>query len=52
MGWGKFTSIGIPWELKYYEKYESKSEALKREREIKNKKSRKYILISHSDQLL
>jgi putative endonuclease len=43
MGWGKYTSKGIPWELKYYESYETKTEALRREREIKSKKSRKYI---------
>ncbi len=44
MGWGKYTSKGIPWKIIYFEKYNSKSEALKREKEIKNKKSRKYIL--------
>ena len=43
LGWGRFTKTGIPWELVYFEQYESKSECLKREREIKNKKSRKYI---------
>jgi putative endonuclease len=43
MGWGKYTSKGIPWELKYYESYETKTEALRREREIKSKKSRMYI---------
>uniref|UniRef100_A0A832DG00 GIY-YIG nuclease family protein n=1 Tax=Ignavibacterium album TaxID=591197 RepID=A0A832DG00_9BACT len=43
MGWGKYTKSGIPWEIVYYETYNTKSEALKREREIKNKKSRKYI---------
>jgi putative endonuclease len=43
MGWGKFTSGGIPWEIVYYEKFDNKSEALKRERNIKRKKSRKYI---------
>ena len=43
MGWGKFTKGGIPWKLVYREVYQSKTEALKREREIKRKKSRKYI---------
>ena len=43
MGWGKFTKYGIPWELVYSEQFETKAEALKREREIKKKKSRKYI---------
>jgi len=43
MGWGRFSKAGIPWEIVYYETYFSKSDALKREREIKNKKSRKFI---------
>ena len=42
-GWGKYTKHGIPWKIVYHENYDSKSEALKREREIKNRKSRKYI---------
>jgi putative endonuclease len=42
-GWGRFTKAGIPWELVYFEKYQTKQEALKRERKIKFKKSRKYI---------
>ena len=37
------TKTGRPWKLVYSESYESNSDALKREREIKNKKSRKYI---------
>ena len=50
MGWGRFTKRGIPWELVYHENFDTKSEALKREKEIKNKKSRIYIenLIRHS----
>ena len=32
-----------PWQLVYSEKYETKTEAIKREFEIKKKKSRKYI---------
>jgi len=39
----KFTSKGQPWALVYSEEYPTKSEAMKREREIKSKKSRKYI---------
>ncbi|MCC7303401.1 MAG: GIY-YIG nuclease family protein [Bacteroidia bacterium] len=31
------------WELKYKEEFPTRSEAMKREREIKKKKSRKYI---------
>ena len=42
-GWGRFTKGGIPWKLVYFKKYQTKQEALKREREIKSKKSRKYI---------
>ncbi len=37
------TRSGIPWELVYTEEYLAKTEAIKREKEIKNKKSRKYI---------
>ena len=42
MGWGKFTKRGIPWKLVYSERFNTKAEALKREREIKKRKSRKY----------
>ena len=42
-GGTKSTRSGIPWKLVYYEEFENKTDALKREREIKNKKSRKYI---------
>ena len=42
-GWGRFTKGGIPWELVYFEKYQTKKEALKRERDTKSQKSRKYI---------
>ena len=42
-GWSRSTKSGIPWEIVYFEKYDTKSEALKRESEIKRKKSRKYI---------
>ncbi len=42
-GWGKFSSRGIPWKLVYREEFYTKSEAMKREIEIKKKKSRKYI---------
>lgn len=41
--WGKYTSKGIPWEIFYFEEYQNKSAAIKREKEIKSKKSRKYI---------
>jgi putative endonuclease len=42
-GWGTYTKRGIPWEIVYYEKYNSKRDAMKRERQIKNMKSRKFI---------
>jgi putative endonuclease len=42
-GWGKYTKRGIPWTIVHTEKFELKSDVLKRENEIKNKKSRKYI---------
>ena len=34
---------GIPWVIVYAEDFYNKSDALKREREIKNSKSKKYI---------
>ena len=37
------TKSGRPWKLVYSESFENNIEALKREREIKSKKSRKYI---------
>ena len=37
------TKSGIPWQLVYTESYETRTEAVKREYEIKRKKSRKYI---------
>jgi len=42
-GWGRFTKRGIPWKIVYTQNFDRKSDALKREREIKNRKSRKYI---------
>ena len=46
-----FYKPGIPWKLVYKEEYRTRTEALKREREVKKKKSRKYIefLINSSD---
>ncbi|MBN1407642.1 MAG: GIY-YIG nuclease family protein [Calditrichaceae bacterium] len=43
MGWGRFTKRGIPWKIVQTEYFSSKSDALKRERELKKMKSRKYI---------
>ncbi|MBC8491601.1 MAG: GIY-YIG nuclease family protein [Candidatus Marinimicrobia bacterium] len=42
-GWTRSTKSGIPWKLVYSEKFESRSQAMKREKEIKCMKSRKYI---------
>ncbi len=38
-----FTSRGMPWQLCYIENYKSELEAIRKEREIKRKKSRRYI---------
>ena len=43
-GRSKFTSRGTPWELSYSEIFQTEIEAMRREKQIKNKKSRKYIL--------
>ena len=43
LGWEKYTRRGIPWRLVYHEAYNTKAEAMYREREIKGKKSRRYI---------
>ena len=40
---GKFTDKGIPWKLVYSEHFSTKAEAQTREKQIKSKKSRKYI---------
>ena len=41
---GKFTDSGIPWKVVYTEQYISKIEAKNRERFIKRKKSKQFIL--------
>ena len=41
---GKYTDGGIPWRLVHQEEYESKIEAMNREKFIKSQKSRQYIL--------
>ncbi|MEO5594020.1 MAG: GIY-YIG nuclease family protein [Chitinophagaceae bacterium] len=48
-GFSKYTASKRPWRLIYFEKVISRSDALKREKEIKSKKSRAYIewLILH-----
>lgn len=37
------TKAYIPWELVYHEEFNTKSEALKREKHLKKMKSKKYI---------
>ena len=37
------TKSGIPWKIVYSEEFTTRSDAMKREYEIKAKKSRKYI---------
>jgi putative endonuclease len=41
---GKYTDKGIPWQLAYAEEYNSKKEAMKREKLIKSRKSRSFII--------
>jgi putative endonuclease len=43
------TRNGVPWQLQYTERFATRTEALKRELEIKKKKSRKYIVWLISD---
>ena len=40
---GKFTDKGIPWRIVHTETFDNRIDAHKRELQIKNKKSRKYI---------
>jgi len=42
-GHSKSTKARRPWQLVYYEEYKTRSEAVKREQEIKKQKSRLYI---------
>jgi putative endonuclease len=42
-GMSKYTSGKGPWRLVYFESFNTRSEAIKRENAIKKKKSRKYI---------
>ena len=43
-GYSKATKSGLPWELKYFEEYNDRSDAVKRESQLKKMKSREYIL--------
>ncbi|MBL7739595.1 MAG: GIY-YIG nuclease family protein [Chitinophagaceae bacterium] len=42
-GFSSFTASADDWTLKYSESYPDRESAMKREKEIKSKKSRKYI---------
>ena len=41
---GKFTDAGIPWILVYSESFASKKEAMYREKYIKSRKSKKFVI--------
>ena len=43
IGHSKFTSIGMPWKIVCTEEYPTLADAIKREKQIKRLKSRKYI---------
>ena len=43
-GFSKYTSSKMPWRLVYFEMFETRKEALQREKEIKRMKSNKYRL--------
>ena len=38
-----YTKRGIPWKLVYSESFQTRSDAIKREREIKGRKNRRFI---------
>jgi putative endonuclease len=42
-GFSKYTKRYIPWKIIYKETFESRSEAMKREKELKSQKGREYI---------
>ncbi|UCB53156.1 MAG: GIY-YIG nuclease family protein [Candidatus Zixiibacteriota bacterium] len=42
-GTGKSTRFSRPWRLIHKEEYNTRSEATRREKQIKNRKSRRYI---------
>ncbi len=43
-GYCKSTKSGVPWKVVHTEEFLTRSEAMKREKEIKSQKSRAYIL--------
>jgi len=42
-GRNKYTKYKLPWKLVYIEEFDNRSEAMKREYEIKRKKSKNYV---------
>ncbi len=42
-GKSRYTKSGTPWELKHIEGFQTKTEAIQREKKLKAMKSRKYI---------
>jgi putative endonuclease len=42
-GKSTFTKTGIPWELRHFEEFETKTQAVQREMEIKKRKDKNYI---------
>jgi len=42
-GRSKYTKAGIPWKVVYAEEFGTRSEAVRREQQIKRRKSRDYI---------
>jgi putative endonuclease len=42
-GRSRYTKTGIPWKIVYTEKFDTRSHAVKRKRQIKNRKSKAYI---------
>jgi len=44
-GYSSSTKSGTPWKLMYTQQFSTRSEAMKREHEIKSKKSRSYIVV-------
>jgi len=42
-GRSKYTKSGVPWKVVYTEQFSTRSEAVKREQQIKRRKSRDYI---------
>ncbi|MCC5942877.1 MAG: GIY-YIG nuclease family protein [Balneolaceae bacterium] len=42
-GGSKYTKFGIPWKLVYKEGFETRSEAMKREKKLKSSKNREHL---------